>query len=35
MRLTDEEREEYGRLVAEWTIAVAAERRCGDVVQAA
>jgi hypothetical protein len=33
MRLTDEEREEYGRLVAEWTIAVAAER-C-EVVEAA
>jgi hypothetical protein len=33
MRLTDAERREYAQLVAEWTIAVAAER--GDIVEAA
>ena len=32
-RLTDAEREEYGRLIAEWTVAVAAER-C-EIVEAA
>jgi hypothetical protein len=33
MRLTDAERREYAELVAEWTIATAAER--GDIVEAA
>ena len=34
-RLTDEERQEYAQLVAEWTVATAAERLRGDVVKAA
>jgi hypothetical protein len=34
-RLTDEERQEYAQLVAEWTVATAAERMRGDVVKAA
>jgi hypothetical protein len=33
VRLTDTERQEYAQLVAEWTIATAAER--GDIVTAA
>jgi hypothetical protein len=33
MRLTDAERREYAQLVAEWTIATAAER--GNIVEAA
>jgi hypothetical protein len=33
MRLTDAERREYAQLVAEWTIATAAER--GDIAEAA
>jgi hypothetical protein len=33
MRLTDAERREYARLVAEWTIATAAER--DEIVEAA
>jgi hypothetical protein len=34
-RLTDAERAQYAELVAEWTVAVAVERGCGDVVKAA
>lgn len=33
MRLSDAERREYAELVAEWTVATAAER--GDIVEAA
>jgi len=34
-RLTDEERAVYAELVAEWTVAVAAERMRGEIVEAA
>ncbi|NUP15418.1 MAG: hypothetical protein HOZ81_04805 [Streptomyces sp.] len=34
-RLSDVERAQYAELVAEWTVAVAVERECGDVVTAA
>lgn len=34
-RLSDAERAVYAELVAEWTVAVAVERGCGDVVKAA
>lgn len=33
--LYGETRERYERLVAEWTVAVAAERACGEIVKAA
>nr|WP_128382367.1 hypothetical protein [Streptomyces cavernae] len=34
-RLSDVERAEYEGLLAEWAVADAAERLCGDVVKAA
>ncbi|MPY47192.1 hypothetical protein [Streptomyces acidicola] len=35
VRLTAEQRARYALLVEEWTLAVAAERACGEIVKAA